>query len=201
MARMYDRVQRQHEAKVAARKRELFADLGGTVLEIGPGTGVNFRHYPEAVKRWIGIEPNRHMHAALQQAGRPSGIAIELRGVGVEGMDVGDATVDAVVSTLVLCSVPDPAVVLRDVARVLRPGGRFVFLEHVAAPRGSRLRLAQRLFRPVWRYIADGCRPDRELAAAVHEAGFASVTIEEFTLPREAVPGIVSPHIAGTATR
>ena len=201
MARIYTKVQRKHDEHVADRKRELLARLSGTVLEIGPGTGVNFQYLPRAVTRWIGIEPNPHMHAELREVGARHDVATEFRTVSTEGMAVDDASVDAVLSTLVLCSVPDPSAVLRDVRRILVPGGRFVFLEHVASPRGTGLRRVQWLAKPLWRYIADGCCPDRELAQAIRDAGFARLELDEFRVPKSVVPSLVSPHIAGVAVK
>ena len=103
------------------------------------------------------------------------------------------------ISTLVLCSVPDPATVLEEIQRVLKPGGRFVFLEHVAAPRSSPLRRRQRMLRPLWQFCADGCTVDREIDALIRGAGFADVTIEAFDAPPEASPAFVSPHVSGVA--
>ena len=201
MARAYARVQAAHEAHVAERKREAFRSLAGTVLELGPGTGVNFRYLPDAVERWVGIEPNPHMHAALRAAAAERDVETEFRRVTAEGMDVADESVDAVISTLVLCSVPDPAVVLRDVLRILKPGGRFVFLEHVAAPAGTSTRRRQRLLKPLWWYVADGCRLDRDLEAEIRAAGFSRVALEAFTLPPEAAPAVVRPSILGIAEK
>jgi SAM-dependent methyltransferase len=201
MARFYTRAQADHEAHVADRKRALLGTLSGTVLEIGPGTGVNFQYLPDGVKAWIGIEPNPHMHTELHAAGARHAIPTEFRLLSTEGMAVDDESVDAVLSTLVLCSVPDPDAVLRDIRRILKPGGRFVFLEHVADHDGTRLRRIQGLARPVWRYFADGCRPDRALGTSIREAGFADVEMERFVIPKDVVPAVVSPHIAGVAVK
>lgn len=201
MAHFYDGMIQRYETWVAERKRVLLADLAGTVLELGPGTGNNFRHLPSGVRRWIGIEPNPHMHAQLRAAAAGRDLELDFRGMAVEHMAVADGSVDAVLGTLVLCSVPDPGRVVRDVRRVLRPGGRFVFIEHVAAPRGTRLRRWQRLLRPWWRYCGDGCCPDRELGAVIRGAGFAEVRLEEFRVPPGVIPGIVSPQIAGIAVK
>ena len=154
---------------------------------------------PDAVERWIGIEPNPHMHAELRAAAARRGIEAEFRTVTTDAMDVPDASVDGVVSTLVLCSVPDARRVARDIRRVLKPGGRFVFIEHVGARRGSLLRFVQTCVRPAWAYFADGCCPNRDLEDAIREAGFASVEVEPFALPRSAGPRIIEPHIAGVA--
>ena len=199
-ARLYDRVQASYDAHIAPRKKALFADLSGTVVEIGPGTGANLPHLPRGV-RWIGIEPNPHMETRLRQRAAATGIAAEFRIASAQSLGFEDASVDVVLSTLVLCSVPDPAAVLAEVRRVLRPGGRFVFIEHVAAARGSTLWSLQRLFRPMWSCIADGCRPDRELGAVLRAAGFDSLQLEEFRVRRHFPLDLVAPHVAGVARK
>lgn len=176
----------------------MLGSLAGTVVEIGPGTGANLRYLPGRV-RWIGIEPNAAMHAVLFERARASGIAAELRLAAAQRLEFADASVDVVLSTLVLCTVPDPATTLAEARRVLRPKGRFVFLEHVVAPRGSRLRALQRVLRPLWQLAGDGCHPDRDLATHIRNAGFASVEMEEFHVRRHSVLDLVSPHIAGVA--
>jgi SAM-dependent methyltransferase len=114
-----------------ATKRRLLGGLAGTVVEIGPGTGLNLAYLPRGV-RYVGLEPNPHVHARIRAAARRHGHAAEVRGAPAEASGLPDACADAVVSTLVLCSVDDPQAVLREVQRLLRPGGRFVFIEHVA---------------------------------------------------------------------
>lgn len=204
MARAYTRTMARHEEFMAERKRALLAGLSGTVLELGPGPGVNFRYLPLGrVERWIGVEPNPFMAAKLRatatEATRDAGIPAEVRGVAAEGMEVEAGSVDCVLATLVLCSVPDPAAVLADVRRVLRPGGTFVFLEHVAAPPGTGLRRLQSCVKPLWWCFADGCRPDRDLGAAIRAAGFARVDIDEFDAHVPGLPPVVRPHVAGVA--
>ncbi len=178
------------------RKRALFADLAGTVLEIGPGTGANLPAFPRGI-HWIGIEPNPFMQRHLRERASRLGLGVELHAGTAERLPVPDASVDAVVSTLVLCSVADPEAALGEIRRVLKPGGRFIFIEHVAAPRGSRLRRVQQAIRPVWRFAVDGCHPDRETWAAIEGAGFASVHLAHFHAPI----AVVGPHIAGVATK
>lgn len=175
-------------------KRRLFANLNGTVLEIGAGTGENFPFYPAGL-RWIGLEPNLFMHSRLLERAQAHGISGELRAGVAERLPVADGSIDAVISTLVMCSVSSQEMVLREILRVLRPGGRFLFLEHVAGT-GGLLRV-QRLIKPVWRFVGDGCEPDRDTAAAVRRAGFSSVEIQAFAAP----VWPVGPHITGTATK
>ena len=104
---------------------------------------------------------------------------------------------DAVVSMFALCTVPDPAKTLGEVLRILRPGGKFVFMEHVAAPAGTALRLAQRTSRSFWMRFADGCRPDADTLPLIQAAGFCRVDYAAFSIP---VP-LISPHVAGVAIR
>ncbi|MBI3950725.1 MAG: class I SAM-dependent methyltransferase [Acidobacteria bacterium] len=186
----------KYQRVVADRKRRLFADVRGDVLEIGPGTGVNLAYYQRDI-RWIGIEPNPFMHAYFKEEAQRLGLNVDLRLGAAERLEAEDHSVDVVVSTLVLCSVPDLAGALQEILRVLKPGGRFLFMEHVAAPRGTRLRRIQRCIQPVWKVLGDGCHPDRETWAAIENAGFESVKIEHFPVPFP----IIGPHIMGEAIR
>ena len=183
-----------HDRQIASRKRDLLRGVSGTVVELGPGTGVNFPYYPSGI-RWIGIEPNRHLHAPLRRAG--AGFDIDIRELASEQLPLADASADAVVATLVLCSVDDPARVLREIRRVMKPGARFYFVEHTGGARGSKLRLWQDRAQPAWSWIAGGCRPNRETLPAIQDAGFERVEAEEFALPM----GLFKPHIAGFAVR
>jgi SAM-dependent methyltransferase len=135
------------------------------------------------------------MHPYLRATAAEHGLAVDLRLGQAEALPAADASLDAVVSTLVLCSVHDLQRTLAEVHRVLRPGGRFLFVEHVAAPEGSRLRIVQDLIRPPWQLFSDGCHPNRETGHAIEQAGFAEVQYELFTLP---LP-VIGPHIAGYA--
>jgi SAM-dependent methyltransferase len=201
-ARWYKRVQawvlshrsRRYDAMVAGRKRELLAPLEGTVLEIGPGAGANLQFFGRGV-RLIGVEPNPYAHARLAAEAARRGVEAEVKLGTAERLPLPDRSVDAVIATLVLCTVRDPAATLREVRRVLRPGGRFVFMEHVAAPPQTGTRTAQRLIRPLWSFLGDGCRPDRDTARTIEQAGFARVQLDPFRLP---IP-IVGPHLCGVA--
>jgi len=188
----------KYEENIADQKRALFTELHGNVLEIGPGTGPNLSYYPTDI-HWIGIEPNLYMYPYLKREAERLGLEIDLRSGTAEQLEVENNSMDAVVSTLVLCSVDDLAATLQEVLRVLKPGGRFFFLEHVAAPQGTRLRRVQHWIQPLWKTLGDGCRPDRETWLALEKAGFESVSYQHFRATN--VPPIVSPQIIGVATK
>ncbi len=190
--------ERQMDRLYGRRKRELFAALPAAVVEIGPGAGANLRYYPRGT-RVIGFEPNPKLHCRLRQAAARWGIDVEIRPSPAEALDLPDASADAVVATLVLCSVSDPHRVVAETRRVLRPGGRFLFIEHVAAPAGSALHALQRALRRPWRWLFRGCRVDRDTAAVLAAAGFSSLRVERFRLRTPMLP--VAPHIAGEALR
>jgi len=198
-ARYYDSVQENYEQYIAPRKRAMFAGVSGTVVEIGPGTGANLAYLPRGC-RWIGIEPNGYMHAQLRERAERAGIHAEFRVGSAERIEATDATADVAISTLVLCSVPDVARTLAEVRRVLKPGGRFLFIEHVVG-RTRGLRLTQWFMRPAWYVFGDGCRTNRDIGQAIRDAGFGSAAIEEFRSPSPPLPPWVSPHVAGEAVR
>lgn len=179
---------RVHEPMVAARKRELFGTLRGAVLEIGAGNGVNLQYLPEGL-RWTGYEPNRILAEKVKVPPNGTLIVDEYRGQ--------TGHFDAVFCSLVLCSVADPDAVLRGIFESLSPGGRFVFVEHVAAGQGSALRRAQDRWLPLWKCCACGCHPNRETAGLIAAAGFDMERIENFDLPL----WLAGPHIAGIAVK
>jgi SAM-dependent methyltransferase len=177
-------------------KRVLLGALDGIVLVIGAGNGVNFALYPTGI-RWLGLEPDRRRRRRLARAAAGHGQPGTVLGAVAEQIPLADHSVAAVVSTIVLCSVRDQDRVLAEIRRVLRPGGAFVFLEHVAAPAGSWTRRAQRAWAPLSRRFDAGCDPSRETWVAIERAGFSSVDIRWFT--RRPRFDIYSPHIAGRA--
>lgn len=189
-----DLVMKVYEPKIGARKRDLFRGLGGRVLEIGPGTGINLKYFPKDIQ-WIGVEPNSHMVPYLEREAKRHGISTELVIGSAEEMPLESASVDFVVGTLVLCSVPDPVRALREVRRVLKPGGSYLFVEHVAAEPGTGSAILQRAIKPLWKCCADGCNVDRRTWETIERAGFSSVALESFRLPMP----VVSPHIMGRA--
>ncbi len=178
-------------------KNVLFQGLAGRVLEIGPGAGINLEHYPKDI-HLTGVEPNVFMHPRLRDAAATTGLPMEIVEGYAEELPLEDASFDAVVSTLVLCSVFEQARVLQEIRRVLRPGGTFYFIEHVAAPPGTRLRRVQDWLAPMWRCTCDGCNPNRETWIALEAAGFTSLNLEHRRIGVPILP--VKTHILGTAT-
>jgi SAM-dependent methyltransferase len=165
------------DRKLGRLKRELFADLPDDVVELGAGTGANLRYYRPGT-RLRAVEPSPYMRERLAARARELGIAVEPCGLVGEAIDLPSGSAGAVVSTLVLCTVQDPAAVLREVRRVLRGGGTFVCLEHVAAPPGSFLGRLQRWVKRPWRWFFEGCHVDRDLEAELRAAGFSDVRVE-----------------------
>ena len=180
-----------------ARKQRVFGVLPPTIVELGPGSGANFRYYPRGTKV-IAVEPNPMMLKRMHSQAARHGIEIDLRHAGAEGMEVESESADLVVSTLVLCSVREPAQVLAEVRRVLRPGGRFAFLEHVAAEPGTRLRRVQDAMHGPWHWLGEGCHLNRDTASAIEKAGFGDLALERFDGSGQ-MP--YRPHISGFAIR
>lgn len=184
------------ERSLGERKRRVFDDLPQEVVEIGPGVGANLG-YLRAGGTLIAIEPNRHMHAGLRSAALHRDVALRVHERMAEQTGLADQSVDAVISSLVLCSVTDPDAVLREIRRILRPGGTFRFLEHVVAPRGTATRRTQRILRRPWAWTFEGCSCERDLEQVIRDAGFASVDIERYRIRTPFLP--FNTQIAGTA--
>ena len=198
MAAVYRPLISRHNQFIAPYKTDLFRQVQGRVLEIGPGPAGNLR-YMGSVESWTGIEPNPYMHRfALHQLAE-IGVPGEVINHSAEQLPFEDHSFDFAISTLVLCSVGHPLKVLSEIRRVLRPGGRFLFIEHVAAPRGSQLRSVQNFIVPVYRFCGDGCYPNRETGSTIQQSGFSAVEFQEFRAPASVLPTVVSPHIAGSA--
>ena len=179
-AAWYDLLNAGVEGRVIPFRR-LTAGVGeGSVLEIGGGTGANLAHYPPSTRITV-LEPNPHMVRRLKRSadrlGRPVTV---VRGVG-ESIPFADASFDSVDTTLVLCMVADVAQVVREARRVLKPGGQFLFYEHVASL-NPRTRVWQARLNPCWRFCTTGCNLDRAIAGEIQRAGFAAVELRRFSL-------------------
>ena len=167
--------------KYGPLKARLFGDVPATVVDLGAGSGANFRYFPPRT-RVVAVEPSVHMHERLRRKAMRHELALELHEAGGETLALPDASVDLVCTSLVLCTVPDPERVVAEVRRVLRPGGRFVAIEHVAAPAGSGIAALQRAIRRPWRWLFEGCELCNQTTAVLRGAGFSTVHIEPFRL-------------------
>jgi SAM-dependent methyltransferase len=180
---------------MAARRRQLLAEARGAVLEIGAGTGLNLRYYPAGLEELVLVEPGEPMADRIDLSRAPDGVPTRLVRAPAEDLPFADGTFDTVVSTLVLCTVSDPARAVSEVTRVLKPGGRLLFCEHVAAEPGWRRALQRRSARP-WAAFADGCRCDRPTLATIE----SQLRVELAERGRwRGMPAIVKPLVWGSA--
>ena len=183
-------------AGLAEVRAELLAQARGATLEIGAGTGANLAHIPAAVSALTLVEPSEGMRARLMR--RVAGEAHLPPTVVLPGdaarLPLADASMDTVISTLVLCSVADLPATLAEIGRVLAPGGRLLLLEHVAGH--GRTHRMQRAIDPVWRVIAQGCRLVRDTRGALEQAGFETTEVADWRLPGG---GITGPALLGVA--
>lgn len=201
LATLYDPVVGFAERRgLSAWRRDVLANLGGRVLEIGAGTGLNLPHYPIAVRSLVLTEPDSHMRARLAaRAAREHRADITVSDASAGSLPFASESFDAVVMTLVLCTVDDPAAALAEAARVLVAGGALAFLEHIGGPAGSRRLRWQRRAEPVWRRVAGNCHLTRRTDDAIAAAGFRVVWMR-----REDLPGpmrLGSPVIRGVARK
>jgi ubiquinone/menaquinone biosynthesis C-methylase UbiE len=201
-ARMYVKAAGRAERRGADKHRQQLLDgLHGTVVEVGAGHGLNFAHYPDTVDKVIAIEPNPALRQQAQSAAADAAVKVEVLDGVADELPVADGSADAAVASLVLCSVPDQAVALDEIRRVLRPGGLLRFYEHVipnCQPKRTLTLLADRS--GLWPRIAGGCHPARDTAAAIGQAGFGITNLERFMFAASAIEPSM-PHILGTARR
>lgn len=177
-------------------RAQLLAGAAGQVLEIGGGTGHNLPHYGPAVDSLTITEPQPQMLRRLQRKARQQAPAAQVLRAPAENLPFEDGTFDVVVSTLVLCGVDDQPRALREVRRVLRPGGQFLFIEHLRADDPGLARLQDRLN---WlNRLVVCCDCNRPTLASIQDAGFTITHLEHMTLPK--APKFVGPAILGSAT-
>jgi ubiquinone/menaquinone biosynthesis C-methylase UbiE len=176
------------------RRLRLLAGAAGSVLEIGGGTGANLPHYRDA-GRVVVSEPDPFMRGRLRRKLARARVPVEVSESGAEDLPFRDGSFDAVVSTLVLCSVPNQEKALAEVRRVLRPGGRLLFIEHVRGE-GSVARVQDRVL-PLWSRLFAGCHPNRDTLGSIQAAGFEVGKLDRF-VPPGPFTGLV-PHVQGEA--
>jgi ubiquinone/menaquinone biosynthesis C-methylase UbiE len=177
------------------RRRALIADARGLVVEIGAGTGLNARHYPDGVDELVLTEPEPGMRRKLARRVDRIGRTARLVNASALHLPFADASVDTVVSTLVLCTVGDPEGALREIGRVLRPGGQLLFIEHIRSH--SRFLAAyQDMMRRPWRAFAGGCVCNRPTLELMRACGFR---VAAETAVWRGMPAIVHPLAIGRA--
>jgi ubiquinone/menaquinone biosynthesis C-methylase UbiE len=166
-------VMSQHEPTAIRRHRdELLAGLSGRVIEVGAGAGSNFAHYPSAVQEVVAVEPEPYLRERARAAAARTEVRIEVLDGVADRLPVADSSFDAAVACLVLCTVPDPALALAELRRVLRPSGELRFYEHVLSDRPA-VALSQRAVdRVFWPRAFGGCHTARDTPAAIAAAGF-----------------------------
>jgi ubiquinone/menaquinone biosynthesis C-methylase UbiE len=201
-ARVYGRRSPKVDAAgLAVYRRRLLAGLSGAVIEIGAGNGLNFAYYPPEVSRVLAVEPEPHLRGIAERATAKAPVPVEVIDGDAEQLPADDETFDAAVASLVLCSVRDPAQALREMHRVVRPGGRLRVFEHVRAETPTLNRVQRVLDATIWPAFCGGCHTNRDTTAAIERAGFTIERLDRFRFPESGIPSPASPHILADATR
>jgi ubiquinone/menaquinone biosynthesis C-methylase UbiE len=197
-AAVYDRgLKGTEEAGLREMRRETLRAARGRTIDLGAGTGANLDLYPEAVSELVLAEPDPHMAKRLRQKLAGSSREAQPVEASAEALPFEDSSFDTAVFTLVLCTVPNPEAALAEAARVLKPGGRLLFVEHVRAENPGLARWQDRLEKP-WRFLGDGCHCNRDTVANIEASPLTVDRVERGKLPK--APPIVKPLARGTAS-
>jgi ubiquinone/menaquinone biosynthesis C-methylase UbiE len=177
-------------------RQRVCADLEGEVLEIGFGTGHNLPFIPTDVTRLLAVEPSGRSVALARERIAATPVEVDVVGLDGQRLPVDDDSVDAVLCTWSLCTIPDGVAAVREARRVLRPGGRFHFIEHGAAP-DAKVRRWQDRLNPIQNRIGGGCNLNRDIAGIVEAGGFTITKLDRYYSPRE--PKVFGSMYEGTA--
>jgi ubiquinone/menaquinone biosynthesis C-methylase UbiE len=200
-AKVYARFAPEMDKAGASKHRaELLDGLSGRVIEVGAGTGLNFRHYPATVSGVVAVEPEPFLRDLAEKAAKDAPVPVEVVDGTAAALPSGDGEFDAVVASLMLCSVRDLPGALAEMRRVLRSGGELRFYEHVASEKAVAKAL-QRALDVVWPHVAGGCHTSRDTAAAIAAAGFEIDECRQFRFRPSIFAAPVAPHIIGVARR
>ena len=201
-ARMYERVSQGMEAEgMGLLRDELLSGIIGDVVEVGAGNGMNFSHYPASTTGVTAMEPEPHLRSLAEQAATKTDLPVTVRAGRAEALPLGSGSVDVGVVSLMLCALDDQRQALKELFRVIRPGGELRFLEHVAAT-GTGLRIVQRLAdATLWPALTGGCRTARDPVAAIVATGFRIEGSRRLRFPESLMPVPAAPHVLGTARR
>lgn len=185
---------------VEKQRRELLARADGRVLELGVGTGANFAHYPDAATDVHGIEPTQALleMARAHAATLPQAERFDLRLAGAEALPYPDQHFDCAIACLVFCTIPDNHAAAAELARVLKPGGKLLVLEHVASER-PRTRKLQNWLNPAWQHLACGCQLNRDTGDLLAASGFDMSDVARWKHPK--IPGFAGELLIGEALR
>ena len=169
---------------MVGRQRQLVVPLAqGRVLEVGIGTGLNMRYYDKSrITKIVGLDPALELHPLARERIAQAGLEVELLGLSAESIPLPDASFDTVLITYTLCTIPDPLAALREMRRVLAPGGQLLYCEHGRAPDASVQRWQERL-QPLWGKLAGGCHLGRDIPALLQAAGFQLPDLHTGYLP------------------
>jgi ubiquinone/menaquinone biosynthesis C-methylase UbiE len=189
-ARVYDRI--TGFVDEAEQRQRLLEGLSGSVVEVGAGSGQNFRHYPATVTEIVAVEPEPYLRDKATERAGSAPAPVRVVDAAAEALPLDDGAADAVVFSLVLCSVPDQGAALTEARRVLRPDGQLRFFEHVISRRARQAQVQRALSSRLWPQLFGGCHLDRDTAAAIQAAGFETERSE-----RMKVSGL--PHVLGIA--
>ncbi len=193
---LYDRAMRgTEEAGMREIRRQALGAASGRTVEIGAGTGINVELYPAGVELVL-AEPDAHMLKQLRAKAPGWGRKVEIVQAPAERLPFDANGFDTAVFTLVLCTVPDPSAALREAARVLKPGGNLLFVEHVRSEDQGLARWQDRLEKP-WRFLGDGCHCNRDTVATLEASPFEQIEVARDQLPK--APPLVRPLIRGSA--
>jgi ubiquinone/menaquinone biosynthesis C-methylase UbiE len=195
---LYDRAMKSTEEAGLHRMRTgLLAEARGRVVELGAGTGLNLDLYPDEVEELVMVEPDPHMAKRLRSRAAESAREATIVEAPAEDLPFGDDSFDTAVATLVFCTIPDPGRALDELGRVLKPGGRLLFIEHVRSEEPRLAAWQDRLEKP-WRFLGDGCHPNRDTVAAISASSLRLGAVEHDRLPKS--PPLVKPLVRGSAT-
>lgn len=196
-ARFFERRMRGYEVLVGKYKKRLITRLNGVVVEMGSGTGPNLVYLKKDVT-YIGIEPSVFMHEEfIENAKKLDFQNYKLITADAEHTTLPDNSTDFVIGTLFLCSVDDSVSIIKEIIRILKPGGKYIFVEHVIAPKNTWFYFLQKSLKTIHKIRADGCNLDRDTGNIIKKQNFSKVEFENFSIPF----GLVSPHIAGYAIK
>jgi SAM-dependent methyltransferase len=184
--------------RIERLRKETLSEASGEILEIGFGTGLNLEHYPEHVRHLTAIDPGEGMARIARRRMERSDIDVDLRVQTAEELPFEDGQFDCVVSTWTLCSIRDASRAIAEISRVLKPGGRFLYVEHGLSEE-PRVQRWQCRLTPLQKRIAGGCRLDVEIGALVRSGAFLDVRVERFLLER--TPRIMGSMYRGVAVR